>query len=121
MAVEKIYQGSSIDLEITLTEIDATPINPNDADDVLVLFRYKDGKKGSLAKFAKTASGSALAWTAPDAAEGKLLCHIPASTTQEAYTTNVVVELKVKMGAEWTNVSLLDTEFIICSSNLADD
>lgn len=121
MAVEIVYQGSTLELEIALTQADGTALNPNTVDDVIVLFRYKDGRKGTLQKFKKVASGAVLAWTAPDAAEGKLLCTIPASIMANAYPTNVVVEMKVVKESQYEYVTVLANEFIIESSNLADD
>lgn len=121
MAVEKIYQGSTLELEISLTQADGSALNPNSVDDVIVLFRYKDGRKGTLQKFKKVASGAILAWTAPDADEGKLVCEVPASVMSTAYPTSVVVEMKVVKEGQYEYVTVLENEFLIESSNLADD
>jgi len=120
MVREIVYQGSTIDLQITVSK-DGVALNPSSTSDIVILFRYKDGQRGVLKKFKKTAAGDVLAFTVVNGPEGIILCTIPATATQNAFCTIVSVEMKVKMSDGWHNVGVLDVEFDIRKSTLNDD
>lgn len=118
----KVCQGSSIDLNISLTQADpAVPFNLDDAEDIIVLFRYKDGINGTLAKFAKVSASPVLAWTTEDASTGVLNCHVPPSVTAASAAAPVVVEIKVKVNDDYHYVNILSDEIAIVKSLLNDD
>jgi hypothetical protein len=117
MITNKVFQGSTIPVDITLIDADGELQDISLLQDVVVLLSRVDGVNGKLALFKKVAGGGALAWTNPSA--GTIHCEVPASVTTVAPLGKIAVEVKVVVDNNYQQVMVLEEGFELLKSKVA--
>lgn len=116
--MEKRLQGTDITVQLTLTDADGNPVEPNSLDDYRINVYQNELNKHSLITFAKNPSQGEEAIEVLNNNDGIIQIIIPRTWTKRARKGKVYCEMKVKLQASNSYVTSQsisgDSELEIC-------